>query len=205
MGTSVLGADTQRLAFDKGEEGPYDCQVVPKPAAPGAISLGNGTAGGMRASRANVDVSSVLGAGRELEFREAVALPDFGSFVFPAPADVALHVRRSGGALELKGSIAVEAAGECARCLDGVRLPLDLEVDERLEPASSPGGTDGDRSDPLSESNVLVGGELDVADLTRQLIDSALPLVLLCSEDCPGLCAECGQKPDGACRCPEPE
>jgi uncharacterized protein len=159
----------------------------------------------MRASRANVDVSCVLEAGRELELREAVTLPDFGSFVFPAPADVVLRVRRSGGALELKGSIAVEATGECARCLDGVRFPLYLEVDERLEPDGFLRGTDGDRSDPLSESNVLDGDELDVADLTRQLIDSALPLILLCSQDCPGLCAECGQKPDGACRCPEPE
>jgi uncharacterized protein len=159
----------------------------------------------MRASRANVDVSSVLEAGRELELREAIVLPDFGSFVFPAPAEVALLARRSGGALELKGSITVEAAGECARCLEAVRLPLSVEVDERFEPVDSPKGADADRNDPLSESNVLVGGELDVADLTRQLIDSALPLVLLCSEDCRGLCAECGQKPDGACRCPKPE
>ncbi|MFY9781069.1 MAG: DUF177 domain-containing protein [Candidatus Baltobacteraceae bacterium] len=159
----------------------------------------------MRATRANVDVSSVLEAGRELELREAVALPDFGSFLFPVPAVVVLHARRNGRALELKGSIAVEAAGECARCLDGVRLPLHLEVDERLEPDSSGKALGDDRSDPLSESNVLAGTELDVADLTRQLIDSALPLVLLCSEECRGLCAGCGQKRDGTCRCPKPE
>ena len=159
----------------------------------------------MRASRANVDVSSVLEAGRELELRETVALPDFGSFGFPAPADVALHVRRSGRALELKGSIVVEAVGECARCLDEVRLPLHVEVSEHLEPDSSAKGTDGDRNHPFAESNVLVGSELEVADLTRQLVDSALPLVLLCSEDCRGLCTECGQKRDGACRCPKPE
>ncbi|MGP6156548.1 MAG: YceD family protein [Vulcanimicrobiaceae bacterium] len=159
----------------------------------------------MRASRANVDVSSVLEAGRELELREAVALPEFGSFDFPTPAEVALRARCSGRALELKGTITAEAAGECARCLDAVRLPLYVEVDERLEPDAPSRGTDGDRNDPLSESNVLVGGELDVADLIRQLIDSALPLVLLCSEDCRGLCAECGQKRDGTCRCPRPE
>ena len=159
----------------------------------------------MRISRANIDVSVVLEAGRELDLLEVVVLPDFGSFRFPIPAEVELHARRSGRALELKGNIDVEAVGECARCLDDVCLPLHHEVDERLEPGSPSGGTADDRSDLLEQSDVLAGGELDVADLTRQLIDSALPLVLLCSDDCSGLCGECGQKKDGACRCPIPE
>jgi uncharacterized protein len=160
----------------------------------------------MRASRANIDVSGVLEAGRELDLREAVILPDFGSFRFPAPAAVALRARRCGHALELKGSIDVEAVGECARCLEDVHLPLHHEVDERLAPPSPTGGTADDRSDPFEQSgDVLAGGELDIADLTRQLIDSALPLVLLCSGDCGGLCAQCGRKTNGACRCPTPE
>jgi uncharacterized metal-binding protein YceD (DUF177 family) len=52
---------------------------------------------------------------------------------------------------------------------------------------------------------VLSGDELDVRDLVRQLIDSALPYVILCREECLGLCADCGLKRDGACRCPQPE
>ncbi len=159
----------------------------------------------MRVSRANIDVRGVLEAGRELDLRELVVLPDFGSFRFPAPAGVALHARRSGRALELKGSIDVDAVGECARCLDDVRLLLHYEVDERLEPDSPSRGTADERSDLLEQSDVLAGGELDIADLTRQSIDSALPLVLLCSDDCSGLCAECGRKRNGACRCPIPE
>jgi len=145
-----------------------------------------------------VDVGGVLHTGRELSIHEALAVPDFASFRFTAPADVSLVIRRVGRGLELRGTVEAIGEGECARCLDEVRYPLTLEVDENFEPAA-------EIEDPLSESNVLSGDELDVRDLVRQLIDSALPYVILCREDCRGLCAECGLKRDGACRCPQPE
>lgn len=109
-----------------------------------------------------------------------------------------LKIRRIGGGLELKGSINGAILGECARCLEPVEVGLHVDLSERFDPSS-----EGD--DPLGESNVLAGDELDLQDLVRQLIDSALPIVLLCSQSCPGLCADCGQKRDGACRCTHPE
>ena len=145
-----------------------------------------------------IDLGVVLGAGRELELHETISVPDFGSFSFPAPAEVALIARRIGGGVELEGTVDTSAVGACARCLDDVRLTIQLDVDERLEP-------DSDRADPLGESNVLTGDQLDLEDLVRQLIDSAVPLVALCSEDCRGLCPSCGKKRDGACRCPQPD
>ncbi|MGZ3551226.1 MAG: hypothetical protein ACXWNK_03910 [Vulcanimicrobiaceae bacterium] len=46
---------------------------------------------------------------------------------------------------------------------------------------------------------------MDVVDLASQLVYSALPLGVLCGEDCQGLCDICGQnKNTGACTC-EPE
>jgi uncharacterized protein len=136
-----------------------------------------------------IDVGAVLEAGRTLEIREALAVPDFGAYAFPAPALAAVVATRLGGALELKGRIDVEVTGECARCLDQIHFSLVLDVDERLEPQSR-------SNDPLGDSTVLVGDRLDLADLARQLIDSSLPLVLLCSETCRGLCTHCGLKAD---------
>ncbi len=151
----------------------------------------------MKGSRTKVDVGGVLQAGRELDVLQAVTIPEFISFRFPKPVDVALRLRRAGRGIELKGTIAAVAEGECARCLDDVRLPLYLEVHERFETASA--------HDPLEQNNVLVGDDLDVQDLVRQLIDSALPLMLLCTDDCAGLCTGCGRKRDGTCRCTHPE
>ncbi|MBD5656318.1 MAG: DUF177 domain-containing protein [Candidatus Eremiobacteraeota bacterium] len=151
----------------------------------------------MKGIRSNIDVGGVLQTGREVEIRQSVILSEFASFQFPAPADVALRLRRVGHGLELQGTVEAVALGECARCLDDVRLALRLDIDERFEPG-------GDRDDPLGESNVLAGDDLDLHDLVRQVIDSALPLALLCNDDCKGLCADCGQKRDD-CRCTHPE
>ena len=151
----------------------------------------------MKVTRTNIDVGGVLHAGRELEVREAVSLSEFASFDFPAPVAVSLAIRRIGRGIALTGTIDGEARGECGRCLDEVALGVHVDVDERFEPS--------DRDDPLDESNILSGDELDLRDLVRQLIDSALPIVLACSDDCPGLCAACGQKRDGTCRCATPE
>jgi uncharacterized protein len=145
-----------------------------------------------------IDVGSVLGTGRELDLTQALPLPSFESFTFPVPAQVALTASRLGHALELEGSIDTTAVSVCARCLNDVRLPVHLDVSERLEPP-------GEAPEPFADSNVLVGDQLDLSDLVRQLIDSALPIVLLCNEDCPGLCPTCGKRRDGTCRCPPPD
>ncbi len=152
----------------------------------------------MRENYALVDVGSVLHTGRELELREAMELPPFSGFAFGRPVDVALLIRRVGGGISVDGTLAGIASGECARCLDPVNLPVSVDVGERLDPA-------GDRDDPLGENNVFTGDRLDVRDLVRQMIDSALPMVLLCGDDCPGLCPLCGEKTGGSCRCAHQE
>jgi uncharacterized metal-binding protein YceD (DUF177 family) len=144
-----------------------------------------------------IDLGSVIGAGRELEIRDAIEVPDFGSYRFAGPAQVALVARKLGRGIELRGSVEATALGECARCLDDVSLPLHLELDERLE---IPYGDDGD-GDPFAETNILTGDELDLADLIRQTLDAALPLSLACGPTCAGLCPTCGEKRDGTCRC----
>lgn len=151
----------------------------------------------MKPARTSIDVGPVLATGREIDVREPLTLPDFGDFRFPDPVAVALVIRRMGRGLEIIGTLDVDAVGDCARCLDEVTLPLHVEVDERLEPA-------GDAS-PFGENNIWTGDELDLADLVRQSIDTALPIVPLCDEACGGLCPECGNKRDGTCRCAIPE
>ncbi len=131
-----------------------------------------------------IDVGPVLGAGRELELHQTVPLPEFESYSFPEPAQVDVTIRRLGRGIELEGTIDTTAVGACARCLNDVRLPIHLDVDERLGPQI-------DQGDPFAE-NILVDDQLDLTDLVRQLIDSALPMVLLCKEDCPGILYEPG-------------
>ena len=139
-----------------------------------------------------VDIASVLRAGRELVVEQSVPVPEFASCAFPEPAAVRLTIERLDRELEVSGTIEATYFGTCDRCLGDVRRTMRLDVEERFTPISD---------DPFAESNVLDGTMLDVDDLVRQLIDSALPLTLLCSEECPGLCAACGRKKVEACTC----
>ncbi|GAC1395711.1 MAG: hypothetical protein NVS2B8_05150 [Vulcanimicrobiaceae bacterium] len=152
----------------------------------------------MKDPRINVAIGGVLHTGRELHVLESVALDEFASYRFDQPLDVNLRIRRAGRGLDLQGTITGEAQGVCARCLDDVRLPLALAIEERFDPPS-------ENDHPLGESNVLVGDDLDLQDLVRQLVDSALPIVLLCNDDCIGLCTTCGFKAEPTCRCTPPE
>jgi uncharacterized protein len=140
-----------------------------------------------------IDVERVLATGREISVHEDVGVPDFGSYVFPSPARVEVLLRKSDRGLEVAGTIDAAYAGSCDRCLGDVRRILHLEVDERFMPKN-------ERDGPLAENNVLEGSRLDLADLARQLIDSALPLALVCSDECRGLCPTCGlNRNSGAC------
>ena len=150
---------------------------------------------GMRSSLM-VDVGAVLFAGRPMSLDERVEVPPYSSVTFPQPAHARLELRRVDRGLDISGTVEAVAAGPCDRCLDDVRVPLTVEVRERFDPQ---GGT----SDPLGENNVLSGTDLDVADLVRQLVTSALPLTLTCGEDCRGLCDTCGRSKNagGGCTC----
>lgn len=144
-----------------------------------------------------IDVGSILFAGRPMSLDEHLEVPPFATFTFPQPARARLDLRRVDRGLDVSGTIEAMVAGPCDRCLDDAVVPIAVEVEERFDP---PSGT----SDPFGENNVLNGTALDVGDLVRQLVTSALPYTLTCSETCQGLCQQCGRKigvADG-CSCP---
>ncbi|GAC1579280.1 MAG: hypothetical protein NVS3B7_13200 [Candidatus Elarobacter sp.] len=151
---------------------------------------------GMGSSR--IDIGPILLAGRPMALDQRVEVPPFSTFTFPQPAHVRLDLRRVDRGLQIDGIIEAEAAGSCDRCLDDVVVPLTVDVEECFDP---PSGT----SDPFGENNVLNGTDLDVGDLVRQLVTSALPYVLTCSESCRGLCGICGRNKNagGGCICPQ--
>ena len=153
------------------------------------------------ASSNTIDIGGLLAGGRQtLRLEQPVKLEPFEGWSFPQPAVVALEIHGLERLLEVVGTIDVEAHGECDRCLESVREQMHVDVEEELEPKAAL------KDDPFSESNVLSGDRLDVADLTRQLVLSAAPFTVLCSPECKGLCINCGHnKNQGACDCPELE
>jgi uncharacterized protein len=90
----------------------------------------------------------------------------------------------------VSGTAQVQVTGECGRCLDPVSLDREVELQELF---AYPGSGEGDPDDELPE---LVDDHLDLEPTLRDAVVLDLPASPLCSDDCLGLCPECGVRLD---------
>jgi uncharacterized protein len=113
------------------------------------------------------------------------------SWVVPEK-DVAvdLTIEPGGGtAVNVRGRVAAPWAGQCRRCLEDVGGLLEVGFLETFEEEFVEG-----------ETYPLVHGEIDLEQLVRETVMPELPQAPLCSEDCLGLCPECGaNRNEGPC------
>ena len=98
--------------------------------------------------------------------------------------EVDLTVGRVGDRLTLNAVIDTELHGPCQRCLAPAEIPVHAEGRETV----LRGESEGDDAD----ESYVEGYRLDLLAWARDLVGSALPLKLLCREDCRGLCPVCG-------------
>jgi uncharacterized protein len=92
------------------------------------------------------------------------------------------------------------AHGECIRCLDPVEVAIDRKIQElyRYEPTNEKGRKKRrDDEDVDLEGTEELQMEGDLMDLEIPIIDAiilTLPVNPLCSDECLGLCPDCGEK-----------
>jgi len=120
----------------------------------------------------------------------------------PAGADVPLEVRFeavSEGVL-VTGTAIAPLAGECARCLAPLTSSvtvgfqeLYLYAESRHDKHEKHDKHDDQEDQDAGELYHLDGDLLDLEPAFRDAVVLALPMSPLCREDCPGLCAECGE------------
>ncbi|NLG26028.1 MAG: DUF177 domain-containing protein [Clostridiales bacterium] len=95
-------------------------------------------------------------------------------------------------AASVRGRLTATAVTRCARCLEPVKVPLDVAVDEIYARDASP----GDDRYPFS------GYRLDLTPMVQEALLLDLPLRVVCGEDCKGLCPICGINRNAArCTC----
>jgi uncharacterized protein len=113
-------------------------------------------------------------------------------------ADIRLESVTEG--ILLSAEIYAVAIGECIRCLDTVEVVVDRKIQElyRYEPTNDKGrkkkcddeDVDLDIEDELQMEGDLMNLEIPIIDA----IILTLPVNPLCSEECLGLCPDCGEK-----------
>lgn len=90
----------------------------------------------------------------------------------------------------VSGTAVAPVRGECSRCLDPISDEVEVELTELFAyPDSTTEATTEE-----DEVSHLVDDLIDLEPVVRDAVVLALPQAPLCTEDCPGLCAECGVK-----------
>ena len=126
------------------------------------------------------------GEGRRLVLEVALDPLQFGGetyVVMPATTDATLDISRTthnGYALRLRFDATL--GGPCMRCLEAARPAISVDAREIDQP-----GDVEELTSPYVSDEVL-----DLRAWARDALALALPVQLLCREDCAGLCPVCG-------------
>jgi len=108
-----------------------------------------------------------------------------------SPVEFALRLEAVVEGVLVTGSAHAELAGECVRCLTEISDEMDADFTELFVYDD---GEDQAEDTEDGETSRLQGDLVDLEPLLRDAVVLNLPFQPLCSDDCPGLCAECGAR-----------
>ena len=119
------------------------------------------------------------------------------------PAQVSARVRLEGKDAELQGKLLAKLEVVCGRCLQPVELPVSAEFHERFVRAVS-WAAEEQHEVQAEDLNISVfdGEAIELDDVVREELLLAVPVNVLCREDCRGLCPICGvDRNISSCQC----
>lgn len=123
-------------------------------------------------------------------------------YVFSEPLTYDVCVTNTGGALLVSGTVFGVAKTQCGRCLEDTEFEIEGEVEDYfLLPGADTEFTkeEEDEYEVLSEDKTI-----DLKSLLIAALSLEFPYVPLCSDDCKGLCPQCGANLNTeACLCDE--
>ncbi len=108
--------------------------------------------------------------------------------------------------IRLVGDFSTSLELNCARCLDVVIRDIGKGFDLLYRPQGSDAGRD-ELTVTQAEADIgyYKGDGLLLEDVLREQVLLAVPIKVVCSEQCKGLCPRCGRNLNHeGCTCPEP-
>lgn len=110
-----------------------------------------------------------------------------------APFKVKLHLKKIGEDIDISGSFNVKVSYECDRCCDNASMNLSDNFHLVLLPKKEESGEAGsDETEEEVELSYYEGEEINLSDYIKEMLFLAIPIKLLCKEDCKGICPNCG-------------
>ena len=134
------------------------------------------------------------GQSRELQQRVPTSVelgvPDVITIPAGSPVSLDLLLESVVEGVLVTGDVSAQSAGYCVRCLDPISQTVETQLTELFaHPDSATEETT--ESDEVSH---IVDDMIDLEPVARDALVLGLPHAPVCSPDCPGLCAECGEK-----------
>ena len=106
-----------------------------------------------------------------------------------------LRLTRTNRGLLVRGTLSTSIEQVCSRCLREIDYPVELDIEEEALPTIDlTSGTTIDTSSEPDALRLTDHHELMLEEAVRDAILLTEPIAPLCREDCPGLCAVCGQE-----------
>ena len=131
--------------------------------------------------------------GAMVTLRETVPSPsriglDMIAIEAGAPLELDLRIESVSEGVLVTGTVAAPTVGECARCLTSLdgRVQVSLTELFAYPDSTTEATTEEDEVGHIVDDNI---------NLEQPIIDAVgleLPFAPVCTEDCPGLCGECG-------------
>ena len=113
-------------------------------------------------------------------------------FSLPSGIDYDLMLTNAGEGILVTGILTTHVVGTCDRCLSPAEFDVSGEVDEYYL-FEEPEDTGDDDDDELDFSLVSADNTIDLSEALLPAILMETPFVVLCREDCRGLCPVCGE------------
>ncbi len=131
------------------------------------------------------------------------------------PALLHVKLQKTGSGVLLRGSTEVAVHSPCRRCLADVhlRVPVSFTLNLVSRAALSEGedadGADDEQTERAgsfdlerADEELFDGTTIELDPLVREQVLLALPMHAVCTEDCKGLCSQCGKNlNEGQCGC----
>ena len=119
----------------------------------------------------------------------------------PFRADIVIY--RAGEKYVLDGRIEGKVIARCDRCLESFEMDSRSHFEAFFSlPVDDPSQREKELAEADMEVDYLRGDEIDLNEILREQIYLSLPVKLICSPDCRGLCPRCGINLNAAqCQC----
>ena len=109
------------------------------------------------------------------------------------------------GEIRVQGNLKVTMTATCDRCVEATAFPIESPFDLVYMPTGESAGGEKEVDQAGIEVGFYEGNGLALNDVLREVVLLALPMQLVCDEDCKGICPVCGQnRNQGECGCRQP-